>query len=361
MPSKHARSRTQFLHYISRSLLSFSYRSHFTGDSGEVTPVSGGSEIEFNTNDATAGSTADCDVTVTEDVESSLIFGDDDESGNQDPNQSTITKSMSISSVSTIGGAHGHDLVWNNNLPTRLTNTNGEFDVYTNVLYPERRLQHVENVDRKQNRLKLERSCDVDSQSFRGAYGKDMPIYSKNVSCFGSDKWCTSKEKFLENVSGDNYSKVGESVEKGSSPPRVSRGSVVIKEGYIEPPKINRISRSFHGKSGNGYSRDVSGIVTRRASDVPATNQNFRLDSRPRKTMGTRKNSNVEKTNVADVGQLTAHKFQRCTGSSISDDVESVIEHIASRNPRFTTTLVDEAEHAASVGIAPYNPPHGSE
>ncbi|RZC41114.1 hypothetical protein BDFB_007292, partial [Asbolus verrucosus] len=33
------------------------------GESGDVTPVSGGSEVEFNTNDATAGSTAECDVT----------------------------------------------------------------------------------------------------------------------------------------------------------------------------------------------------------------------------------------------------------------------------------------------------------
>ena len=338
-----------------------SFPVRFTGDSGEVTPVSGGSEIEFNTNDATAGSTADCDVTVTEDVESSLIFGDDDESGNQDANQSTITKSMSVSSVSTIGGAHGHDLVWNNNLPARLTNVNGEFDVFTNVLYPERRLQHVENVDRRQNRPKVERSFDADPQSFRGAYGKEMPVYSKNVSGFGSDKWCTSKEKFLENVSGENSSKVEEKVEKGGSPPRASRGSVVIKEGYIEPPKINRISRSFHGNSGNGHPRDVSGIVTRRASDVPLANKNFRPDCRPHKATVARKNSNVEKANVTDVGQLTAHKFQRCAGSSISDEVESIVEHVASKNPRFTTTLVDEAEHAASVGIAPYNPSHGGE
>ncbi|XP_065168499.1 inositol hexakisphosphate and diphosphoinositol-pentakisphosphate kinase 2 isoform X6 [Atheta coriaria] len=43
------------------------------GDSGEVTPVSCGSEIEFNTNDATAGSTADCDLTVTEDTDSMLF------------------------------------------------------------------------------------------------------------------------------------------------------------------------------------------------------------------------------------------------------------------------------------------------
>lgn len=111
-------------------------------------------------------------------------------------------------------------------------------------------------------------------------YEKDIPNpASVNIASSGIGKWSTNKEKFLENkhyekvdniVFGKNLNTNSEKkVEKESELTKVKPGAVIVKESYIEPPRISRVSRSFHGKSSNsGSFLDISAIP-RRASDSP--------------------------------------------------------------------------------------------
>nr|XP_022913857.1 inositol hexakisphosphate and diphosphoinositol-pentakisphosphate kinase 2 isoform X4 [Onthophagus taurus] len=223
-------------------------------ESGDVTPVSGGSEIEFNTNDATAGSTADCDVTVTEEIESSLVLNEDEDFD--------LTKSV-------------------------YSPTSSSTDVFSPILSSPQDNKILVITERRQSDSKY-------------------PLKP------GSDKWAHSKEKFLANSNSQklenlNYKSQG--------------GMILVKESFIEPPKINRISRSFHGQT-NSVFLDVGATSPRRASD-----SNNDLKKSPRR------NSNIEKSN-SGVKQLLTQK-------SLSEN----------KNVRFVTTKVDEAEHAASVGI----------
>ncbi|KAK9729107.1 Diphosphoinositol pentakisphosphate kinase 2 N-terminal domain [Popillia japonica] len=264
-------------------------------ESGEVTPVSGGSEIEFNTNDATAGSTADCDVTVTEDIESLLALTEEEEVYHPtDIGKPLSPITPSISSDSSIS-------------PSK-----------------EKRYSHLGFRDKTAYK----------SDPIIGHSPSFCEKDSVNHKQLGSDKWGTSKEKFLEIKGLDNLIKT----QQQHTP---LQGAIVIKESYIEPPKINRISKSFHGQPNSSSFLDVSSSSNRRASDVPLTSKNVNAPPEVHQK-GTkrisRRNSNVEKT--SSLRQLVTQK-------SLTENVP--------KNPRFTTTLVDEADHAALMGISPIN------
>lgn len=148
-------------------------------------------------------------------------------------------------------------------------------------------LKHVENTDRVQPSTS-KAATDFDRKDLKNImkqsniFEKDIPNPSSvNIACLGNDKWSTSKEKFLENK---NYEKVDnivfgknlntnteKKVEKENEFTKSKSGAVIIKESYIEPPRISRVSRSFHGKSSaSGSYIDIS-ASPRRASDSPST------------------------------------------------------------------------------------------
>ncbi|KAI4467908.1 hypothetical protein MML48_2g00014322 [Holotrichia oblita] len=274
---------------------SYTYTSSVQDESGEVTPVSGGSEIEFNTNDATAGSTADCDVTVTEDIESLLVLTEEEEIYHQsDIGKPLSPITPSISSESSISPS-------------------------------------------KEKRYPLLGFRDKTAYKSDPMIGHSPSFCEKDSAShkqLGSDKWGTSKEKFLEIRGLDNLIK---NKQEQHTP---LHGAIVIKESYIEPPKINRISKSFHGQPNSSSFLDVSSS-SRRASDVPLTSKNLNAPPEVHQK-GTkrisRRNSNIEKT--SSLRQFVTQK-------SLTENVP--------KNPRFTTTLVDEAEHAALMGISPIN------
>ncbi|XP_064211960.1 inositol hexakisphosphate and diphosphoinositol-pentakisphosphate kinase 2 isoform X17 [Tribolium castaneum] len=322
------------------------------GDSGDVTPVSGGSEVEFNTNDATAGSTADCDVTVTEDIDSCFL-GDDDVIDNKNPVPSGMITSMTENNL----------LCQGITTPKVISPLNANVSIYTNVLHPSNSdsftLKHIENSERIQtstNRIfnDFDRGKDLKNLTKKSnIYDKDIPSSSKNISALGSDKWCTSKEKFLDSIT----TKPDTPEKKPEQKP--NPGTVLVKEHYIEPPRMTRVSRSFHGKSptSNSY-LDISNAIPRRASEgVPLTSRNLNLQPETLKQdvqNSTRRKSNIEKIK-ATRPQFITQLSQPCGSTLQSPSValrKTSLTDVSASKKRFTTTLVDEAEHAASVGIS---------
>ncbi|XP_044265297.1 inositol hexakisphosphate and diphosphoinositol-pentakisphosphate kinase 2 isoform X14 [Tribolium madens] len=320
------------------------------GESGDVTPVSGGSEVEFNTNDATAGSTADCDVTVTEDIDSCFLGDDDVIDKNPLPGMITsLTENNLVCQGITT--------------PKVISPLNTNVSIYTNVLHPSNSdsftLKHIENSERLQtstNRIfnDFDKGKDLKNLTKKSnIYDKDIPSSSKNISGLGSDKWCTSKEKFLDSIP----LKPGTPEKKPDQKP--NPGTVVVKEHYIEPPRMTRVSRSFHGKSPTSSSYlDISNAVPRRASEgVPLTSRNLNLQPETLKQdlqnsdNSARRKSKMKTPRPQFITQLS----QPCGSTLQSPNVvlrKTSLCDVSVSKKRFTTTLVDEAEHAASVGIS---------
>lgn len=369
--------------------------------------MSGGSEIEFNTNDATAGSTADYDVTVTEDIESSFTLGDEDfvdgcvDTGGGAPPTTTDNNLLILSNNSTItpkiispshSSSHVNILNVNNTLHTSSS------DTCCNMLTTKK---HVENFERLQpassSRIYNDFDLSNSQKDFKNiskqlnAYDKELTGSNKNISILGSDKWCTSKEKFLENNtksfrktddgggSGGGVTSIDSTeTDLSSSITKLNTRTVLVKEHYIEPPRITRVSRSFHGTksdTGGGY-LDIS-VTPRRASEgVSPPNccdvgMNAYQELMVAATSSRHRNNVMDKfktNNSSSRPQFISQLSQPCGGSLKSPNLScrkgSLNDSGSVRQPqlsthhitkRFTTTLVNEAEHAASVRLSLVN------
>lgn len=171
-------------------------------------------------------------------------------------------------------------------------------------------------------------------------YEKDSSTTTNKNLASTSSKWATEKEKFLDttrhlelvkaqytekNIDMLKNLNIETDKSKISKEPselntlKATPGAVLIKKSYIEPPKVARVSRSFHGKSNTAAAAQEVG---RRASD-----------------------------SVPVVGEKAKRKL--AAQKSPSRSAEAAGEG-GNPKPRFTTTIVDEAEHAASVGLISY-------
>lgn len=252
--------------------------------------------MDFNTNDATAGSssTVDYDVTVTEDIETNTTLEDDEA---VDPNE-TLTGSR-LSALSSIFSSTVN--VADNNqqqasvTPKVISPMNPNVNICTNILRSPSsssyNLKHIENTDRNQagtsdefDRRDLKNIIRKSNRSFE----KDIPNSNVNISSPGSDKWSTDKEKFLEmktykktdNIDFGKNLNLGpeKKVEKDSGLIKLTPGTVMIRETYIEPPKISRVSKSFHGKSSTSkIPLDVSNIPRRASDGVTPSDKSYNL------------------------------------------------------------------------------------
>nr|CAH7742232.1 unnamed protein product [Callosobruchus chinensis] len=166
-----------------------------SGDTGDITPVSCSSEAEFNTIDATAESASTTDVTVTEEIITTIT------ADNMDPDETITTARLNAVFIS-----KDNVPVLENNLfqslsaPKSLSPLNSNINVYTNVLHsPTSEFVHLENEERSQP--SSSRAYDFDLKNFikKSNYDKDISNRSININSTCGDKWCTNKEKFLEN------------------------------------------------------------------------------------------------------------------------------------------------------------------
>lgn len=211
------------------------------------------SEFDMNTNDATAGSTAECDVTVTEDTDSSTFLEDEVAASMVDEAPPLITKSGSIPNtidqLSEPDPSRKGGLVANITVPLR---TSSSGSIYKNV-----------------SPMKI------------GKQERDFSYSAPKLSRphLGSDKWCSSKEKFL-NIKREN--KLREEKTEKLDTPKLIPGAIVVKESFIQPPKISRVSKSFHGKSSTCDSSLNVAVIPRRASEgvqVTSKTEDQKIDS----------------------------------------------------------------------------------
>lgn len=314
--------------------------------------MSGGSEVEFNTNDATAGSTAEYDVTVTEDIDSCFI---------EEYPENTTSGVLHLSSPCITTSATENNLLCQGSItPKIISPMTSNINVYTNILHSSTsdNLKHIENFDRSPssssriyNDFERERKDFKNFTKKSNIYDKEISSSSKNISALGSDKWCTSKEKFLDNT----LSLTNEFIVPEETTTTLNPGTVLVKEHFIDPPRMNRVSRSFHGKSSTSSSfLDISAVPRRASEGIPLTSRN--LNSLPenlhstgetrRKCCATRSGRPQFLTQMSQPSTSTSfqHSAQNFRKASLTDPGIAKM--------RFTTTLVDEAEHAASVGIS---------
>lgn len=282
-------------------------------------------------------------------------------------------------------------------------------------------LKHIENTERVQNMPQPSTSQIIDGEgnifygrycsypqsptikdsnknstsSFRVApsvYDKDYSESVKNISVVGIEKKNTCKEKLiLDSGTSENklpsksnqFNLMNEVFEKKSSD--VSKnlnvdegkikveksvpnelqlpGSVVIKESFIEPPRISRVSKSFHGKTSNSSCLNMA-ATPRRASDSVTSPSSSSSSQPPIKNVLCQKTGDQSETaKITNVNrQFTTQLSQPC-GSTVPIPPpvvrKSSLSERGGASSRFTTTRVAEAEHVASNRYrAGLLPPH---
>lgn len=143
-------------------------------------------------------------------------------------------------------------------------------------------------------------------------------------------KWYASKEAFFD---FPNPKVTDASLQLTIKKP----GSVVIKEGFIETPKLSQISKSFHGMSSADSSFLNTTNVPRRASDGSSfTSKNKQLES------SFYSSESFDKEVPSPRPQLVSRTS--LPGSFKSLDSNSKSRKSSGSKTRFTTTLVDEEE-----------------
>ncbi|XP_060536296.1 inositol hexakisphosphate and diphosphoinositol-pentakisphosphate kinase isoform X3 [Cylas formicarius] len=348
---------------ISGSMEFSEYYANFgkpQGDSGEITPISCGSEFDFNTNDATAGSSSSApeyDLTVTEDIEK-----DDFVDNNETITCESFKPLQKVLKCAFLENNLG--LYRNSVCPKIMSSLSSNVNVCTNDL-TKMDLYNLKPVDNSV-RAQCSSSSGTDGNKIDigdlikdfGIFEKDQSSANVNVSNATYLKWKTNKEKFMDkslesktdNIDFGKNLNTGrtKNIEKDNELlTKLTPGATVVKESYIEPPKIGRVSKSYHGKSAATGSYIYATNTIRRASDSESLTGKMSKESQNESKF---KDGNEI---FRSKPQFMTQRSQPCDDSfriTNSFRKTSLTEGV-SRNARFTTTRVDEAEHAASVGL----------
>ncbi|CAH1125449.1 unnamed protein product [Ceutorhynchus assimilis] len=304
---------------------------HRHQEGGEITPISYGSEAEFNTNDATAGSSSapDFDFTITEEI----IDKDDIEMIDNDGTLTSMTSKSFIDNCNA-SRSSAFAVISPLSLNVRICNNDlgGDQKLKSNIKRAQSLYTRKSDMDTVDIRNLLKDYAKFD----KGASTSNPNVNISNVGCL---KWSTSKEKFFDinkETKTDNID-FGKNLNTGASKKidkDLDPGSILVKEGFIDPPKISRVSKSFHGNSSNYLDIESS---PRRASAIPLANKIQNDTSYKSRPQFVTQLSQPCSESIKMLGNMPIRN------NSLSTD--SVI-----KSPRFTTIKVDEEEHAASVG-----------
>lgn len=331
----------------------FKIRAHTSiiilGASGDITPISFESELEITT-----------ETPITQLDYDNISFTEDD----------TITAKSSDTSCPSVMDIYENNTFFQGiTTPKAVTPSTENVNVCKNIFQQPTpvTLKHTDNTDKKGfiNRIynEFEEKSTTKRNTSQGSnlYEKDTISSSKNLSTSGCSKWITEKEKFMDttrnlelvkaqyteknidmlknlNIDCDKSKITKDPTELNTL--KVASGAVIIKEKYIEPPKVTRVSRSFHGKSNTASSLDISSSPRRASDGVPVTNLKCDRDSEKGKINAAKRKF---------VSQLSQPSTQ-----NPEDRKHSLTDNVVTK-PRFTTRIVDEAEHAASIGLASYH------
>ncbi|XP_062700967.1 inositol hexakisphosphate and diphosphoinositol-pentakisphosphate kinase 2-like isoform X11 [Aedes albopictus] len=278
--------------------------------SGDLTPISTCSDWEFNTNDATKGSTNTNNDLITEEddedatisTDTCLSTGDLTIAGAGDetnPNCNLQHPSASCTASAAVGGKQlQKELLFDlKNVRHELSNLRSDLppppasappvppggatpkienrfrthriqkqiSLYEKDTHTEaKNLMHeVEKFgDRSLASLKRATSCSSGSSDHPGARMHmsfdELQKYIPNIEKNLASKLELEQEKCSKSRGGMSGGRLN------NNPP--TPGALVIREGFIEPPRITRVTKSFHGKTDH-HQVQVNDIA-RRASDI---------------------------------------------------------------------------------------------
>lgn len=242
------------------------------------------SECEFNTTDATAGSTGECE-TITEDMDSAFVTSDDEK-------YLEYNEFLTFSSTDNGVGKSSKYL------------TNSKFK--TSVIMANENGTLTHSIGTNTN----------------------------------ADKCCLKREKLMNEPSSSRCTEDGNCLSRNC-------GTVIIKESYIEPPRINRISHSFHGKTLKNCTQEDILNKYRRASDNPL---NYTSSVSQPSNLNNQSNEKIKFTRHKFLTQLSQPNDVTVCKKNKDDHRKSSLTNEAAKSMRFTTVKVDEATHALSVG-----------
>ncbi|XP_055592791.1 uncharacterized protein LOC129744334 isoform X2 [Uranotaenia lowii] len=272
--------------------------------SGDLTPISTCSDWEFNTNDATKGSTnTNNDLTVEEDDEDATISTDtclstgDLSATNMAEN---VSPNLNLAAGSTASGKQlqkeflfdmknmRHELINSRHeVPTPPTSAPpAEATVWHGTAWPSskvennlrggriqkqislyekescteaKNLSHEQSKFGERSQVTLKRATSCNEQPFNrinmsfDELQKEITNVDKNLAC----KFDCDQEKCLKTTKAMP-------IRLNNTTP--TPGALVIREGFIEPPRITRVTKSFHGKT--DYHQVQVNEINRRASDI---------------------------------------------------------------------------------------------
>ncbi|KAF2893733.1 hypothetical protein ILUMI_12427 [Ignelater luminosus] len=303
-------------------------------DSGDTTPISGKSKIEVLADDGTVttdSSSADYDKTVADDIDST-----------SEPTRpdALSSASLAIPSTSRKNSGKSDEFPEGSVTPTTPTVMYKTEDTYVDIPSSIKQItfsrvgssgqfDSLSSKSNPQNPLKVTKQVK--------SIEKDTKSNKSNV---GSDKWSASKEAFLE-ISKPKEKDPSKDINKQNT--STKQGTVVVRESYIEPPRISRVSKSLDGKSQASQSLlNIVATTPRRASEgVPVTSENLNI------VEGTKPTSEKSSTKRHPFSTQISHpgtsKISKSSTEYRKSSLSSDNVQIPTK-PRFTTTLIDEAE-----------------
>uniref|UniRef100_A0A182M761 Uncharacterized protein n=1 Tax=Anopheles culicifacies TaxID=139723 RepID=A0A182M761_9DIPT len=278
-------------------------RSSTMDISGDLTPVSGCSDWESNTNEATKGSTTNYDLTTAntteEDDEDATISTDTCLSvGDQDQQQAwSLKTSLELSSSATAGGVLSE---FRCDAPVHrrddTPDSGGKVDSRVRGSRIQRQISLYENESRTSETKLHPKAHEWSGEGYKVDTGGSIGSYSvqltrqqqaSNMSFDELRQELPSRERNMPRYHQEHSKNVtsltvAQQQDGTTSAASHTPGALVIREGYIEPPRLTRVTKSFHGKTDHQKltvelqrdavrsATDAVGGGLRRASDIPA-------------------------------------------------------------------------------------------
>uniref|UniRef100_A0A1Q3FNP6 Uncharacterized protein n=1 Tax=Culex tarsalis TaxID=7177 RepID=A0A1Q3FNP6_CULTA len=358
--------------------------------SGDLTPISTCSDWEFNTNDATKGSTNTANDLTTE----------------EDDEDATISTDTCLSTGDLTGASIGEEAASSSNLNLALEASSSGKQIQKEFLFDMKNVRlDVSNLrgdlppppasappvgpssssgatPKVENRFRGNRI-----QKQISLYEKDSRTESKNLS-HGMDKFADRPgpffkrdqqpsrlhmsfdelQKFIPNVDKNLASKLELEPEKCSKTNKTmsarlnnspTPGTFLIREGFIEPPRITRVTKSFHGKT--DYHQVQVNDIARRSSDIVRPSSSIpALD--PAAATGLFVGAGRDSANKYNKNQIRQNINTNSIGASGRSGSQSGDSALGMG--RFTTSIVQEASgsrdaasaHHIEIGAIPTGP-----
>ncbi|XP_062537562.1 inositol hexakisphosphate and diphosphoinositol-pentakisphosphate kinase 2 isoform X21 [Armigeres subalbatus] len=348
--------------------------------SGDLTPISTCSDWEFNTNDATKGSTNTNNDLITEEDDEDATISTDTCLSTGDlaivgPGDETISSqnfslapggSGNISSVKQLQKDLLHD---SKNVHHEVSNlrtdlpappassapiTAGATPKIENrfrttriqkqiSLYEKDSRTEAKNLAHEVEKFRGERLSLATTRRATSCSSGDPPGVRLHMSFDELQKDIPNIDKNLTSMLEHEYekcSKTSKAMSTRLNNNNPTPGALVIREGFIEPPRITRVTKSFHGKT--DYHQVQVNDIARRASDIARPSSSTATVIAPGSAAGGTRDS----ANRYNKNQIRQNINSNAIGTRMDggNHLTGAAAGSAGVSSRFTTLIVSEAD-----------------